>query len=301
MLTLFDGVVPFVYVARLGSFKAAAVQLGVTPAAVSKAIKRLEEELGVRLLHRTTRRVVLSEEGALFFARCEEAVALVRDGRAAVALGQQVAAGPLVVSVSAAMVGFVMKRMGRLLAAYPGLSLSVRVSDERVSLLESQVDVALRVGELSDSTLVMRRLYQPKWVTAASPAYLAVAGVPSRPAQLAAHRRLVFRSPRGVAVAWSFASDEVVEVGGAGVVEIDQGEALVHSAVAGLGVVQVFDFMVEEHLRHGALVEVLSEYASPGPPIYALCLPGQQHVPKVRVFLDALQALFDDARDRERG
>lgn len=290
MLEVFDGVVPFVYVARERSFKRAAATLGVTSAALSKSIKRLEERLGVVLLIRTTRQVSLSAEGAMFLARCEEALSLVREGQAAAMKAQSLAQGELVVSISGVLSSHVMGRLGELLALYPGLKLCVRLTDVAANLLGDGVDVALRIGELEDSALIARRLYQPRWVVVGSPSYLARFKAPQHPRELEGHRCLKFRSPSGALVAWSFG--EALRVKTPCALEADDGQALVKASCAGLGLVQAFDFMVQEQLSQGSLIEVLADWSVPGPPIHALCLPGQQHVPRVRAFLEFAQELF---------
>lgn len=290
MLEVFDGVVPFVYVARERSFKRAAASLGVTSAALSKAVKRLEERLGVVLLVRTTRQVSLSPEGELFLARCEEALSLVREGQAAAMLSQSLAQGELVISISGVLAAHVMGRLGVLLTLYPGIRPSVRITDVQANLLGDGVDVALRIGALEDSALIARRLYEPRWVVVGSPSYLARFKAPAHPRELEGHRCLKFRGPSGALVEWSFGPKVRVKTPCA--LEVDDGQALVRAAAAGLGLVQAFDFMVSEQLSQGSLIEVLADWSVPGPAVHALCLPGQQHVPRVRAFLEFAQELF---------
>lgn len=295
MPDLFDGIVPFVHAARARSFRVAAEQLGVTSAAISKAVKRLEAELGVRLLHRTTRKVSLSDEGARFLARCEDAMAQVLAGRDEAATAHTVARGELVVSASYVLGPTLVARLPRLLSRYPGLRLDLRLTDRRVRLVDERIDVALRVGPMPDSTLVARKLLEPRLVTVASPGYLARHGTPATPAALAEHACLRFRSPRGKGVGWVFldapgGTPQAVEVPAR--VDVDQGTLLVDAALAGAGIAQVFDFMVDQALREGRLVEVLRDVRAPGPAIHGVVLPGQQGTPKVRAFLEfAAQAL----------
>lgn len=289
MADLFDGIVPFVHAARARSFRVAAEHLGVTPAAISKAVKRLEAELGATLLHRTTRKVSLSEEGARFLARCEDAMAHVHAGRDEVAAAVRAPRGELTVSLSYVLGPTLVARLPRFVARYPALHLDLRLTDRRVRLVDDRIDVALRVGPLPDSALVARKLMQPRWVTVAAPGYLARHGTPSTPEALVDHACLRFRSPRGKAVPWTFldapgGKPRSLDVPGR--VDLDQGELIVAAAEAGVGVGQVFDFMVDRALGEGRLVEVLRDHAAPGPPVHALVLPGQQGTPKVRAFLD---------------
>jgi len=287
----FAGIVPFVYTARDRSFRRAAERLGITPAAVSKAIQRLEEEIGVQLFHRTTRRVSLSPEGEIFLARCQEAMAQVHAGRELIAMAQRDPVGELTVSLPFILGRALVARLPRFLGRYPALKLHLRLSDRLSRLVEEGVDIAIRMGELDDSTLVARRIMHTRWATVAAPAYLAQHGTPARPRDLAGHNCIKFRSPRGVEVEWSFAAgargpDDKIKT--AGNLDLDQGELLLEAAASGLGICQALDFMIEDHVRAGKLVEILREHAAQGPAIHALCLPGQRSSPRVRAFIDFL-------------
>jgi len=169
------------------------------------------------------------------------------------------------------------------------LSLQVQVTDRVVRLVEEEVDVAIRIGELADSSLVARVLHTPKWTTVASPAYLARRGTPKSRDELARHDRLVFLLPRGKPRAWTFL-DGTFDA--PALVQVDQGDLLVEGSLAGVGIAQVLDFMVRSHLREGRLLEVLPELAAPGPSIHAVCSPRRKNVPRVRAFLDLLSGLF---------
>lgn len=290
MRDLFSGVIPFIYTAREQSFRRAAERLGVTPAAVSKAIARLEDDVGVQLLERTTRRVGLSAEGELFIAYCREALAQIQAGRDSIAHAQQAPQGEVVVSLPFILSQVFIARMPRFLARYPALKVKTRFSDRLSHFIGEGVDVAIRVGPLEDSTLVAKKLMDTRWVTVASPGYLGRCGEPRRPVDLGEHNCLTFYSPRGLEVAWTFATDgdagERIPV--VGNLATDQGETLLAAAVAGLGVCQVLDFMLGKHVRAGHIVEVLREFSAPGPSVHALCLPGQRSVPRIRALLDFL-------------
>lgn len=292
---LFEGVVPFVIVAEARSFKVAAERLGLSAAAISKAIKRLEDRLGVRLLHRTTRRVSLSAEGELYLASCREAVEAMRSGQHKVAMALEVARGDLTVSTSPVLARVLTRHLPRFVARYPQLDLHLRFSDRYTHLIDEQIDVALRIGELEDSTLLARRLMTTRWVTVASPAYVARRGQPASLDDLDDHDGLGFLSPRGVLVPWVFLepSGDVLTVRPARLTfDADLGDCLIDAAVGGMGIVQVFDFLVAEELRAGRLVELLPDRSAPGPPIHAVCLPGQTAHPRVRAFLDFATEVF---------
>lgn len=294
-MSAFARVEPFVHVAEKRSFRAAARHLGVTPTAVSKAVAALEAELGVRLLNRTSRHVALTAEGELYWRHCREALDRLQAGRDLVTHAAQVAEGRLRVSLSVALGRPVVAALPRLLSRHPRIQLHLSFSDVPVNLVEQEVDVALRIGELGDLAMVGRRLRTPRWVLVASPHYLARAGQPRDLEELRSHACLQFARPSGQVAAWRFAA-----AGGVTpppfvaerAIRFDHGELLVDAAVAGLGLAQVFDFMALDALRRGDLVEVLPEWSTLGPPIHALCLPGRQRVPRIRAFLDfAVEAL----------
>lgn len=290
----FDGLLPFVHTARARSFRVAAEQLGVTPAAVSKAVKRLEASLGVTLLHRTTRTVSLSEDGARYLAHCEHALAHVQAARDELEAARSVPSGELTVTLSHVLGPFLVARLPRLRARYPALRLDLRLTDRRSRLVDDRIDVALRVGPLTDSALVARKLLSPRWTTVAAPDYLARHGTPDDPEALAGHACLRFRGPRGKTIAWTFAGEDgrLRSVAVPGTLDLDQGPLLVDAATAALGIAQVFDFMAREPLRQGRLVAVLEDFAAPGPEVFALVLPARRRAPKVRAFLDFAAEVF---------
>ncbi len=288
MSDLFDGIVPFVHAARALSFRAAADELGVTPAAVSKSVKRLEARLGVQLLHRTTRRVSLSDEGAQFLVRCEDAMAHVQAGLDLVDTAQRTPRGDLTVSLSYVLGQTLLTALPRFLARYPALHVDLRLTDRHSRLVDERIDVALRVGPLADSALVARRLMQPRWITVAAPDYLARHGTPTAPEQLDSHTCIRFRSPRGKPIPWTFLdpAGRPRSVSVPGRLDMDHGELIVTAARAGAGIAQVFDFMAAPWVRDGRLLEILGDWAADGPPVHALVLPGRRRAPKVRAFLD---------------
>lgn len=284
-MSLFARVEPFVRTAERRSFRGAASHLGVTPTAVSKAVAALEAELGVRLLNRTSRHVSLTPEGEVYLRHCRDALNHLQAGRDLVTHAAQVAEGRLKVSMSVALGRPIVGALQRLLGRYPRIQVHLAFSDVAVSLVEQDVDIAIRIGELDDSALIGRRLRTPRWVTVASPNYLARAGEPREVADLAAHTCLQFARPSGHVAEWRFAGAAQVYASERPVL-FDHGDLLVDAAAAGVGVAQVFDFMVRDHVRRGEIVEVLPDLSVEGPPVHALCLPGRQRVPKIRAFTD---------------
>ena len=285
-----SGIPAFVAVAERRSFRAAATALGVTPTAVSKAVARLEGRLGARLLHRSSRHVALTPEGERYLRHCRAALDRLAAGEDELTRAAQVAQGPVALSTSSVLGRAVVRALPRLFARYPRIALSISFSDRAVRLDAEDVDVAIRIGPLADSALVRRRLRTPRWVTVASPAYLARAGEPASVEALAGHACVAFTRPRGGVAPWQFAGGRSLAPPAA--LRLDRGELIVDAATAGLGIAQAFDFLVEEPLRAGALVEVLAEHAAPGPPMHALTSPGRQAVPRVRALLDFAEELF---------
>lgn len=287
------GIPAFVHVAEQRSFRAAARILGITPTAVSKAVSRLEERLGARLLHRSSRHVALTAEGEVYLRHCRAALDRLQVGEDELTRAAQVAEGTVAVSMSSVLGGPIVRGLGRLLARHPRISVALSFTDREVRLAEEEIDVALRIGSLPDSTLVGRRLRTPRWATVAAPSYLAREGEPRGVADLAEHVCLVFARPSGGVADWQLADTPAFRPSSA--IRMDRGDLLVEAAVAGLGVAHAFDFMVEDHLREGRLVELFEDRAVLGPPIHALTLAGRNEVPRVRAVLDFTEEILGRA------
>jgi LysR family transcriptional regulator, regulator for bpeEF and oprC len=288
-LDLFRGVVPFVVVAEEKSFRKAAARLGVSPAAVSKAVSVLERELGLTLCARGTRAVSLTREGELFFESCRPAVTAVMGARALVEGARREPSGQLVVSMPFVVAALVPPALALLRARHPRLSFRMVVSDRLTRLEEEPVDVAVRVGPLTDSALVARKLRDTRLVVVASPGYLARAGTPKAPADLAAHDCIVSFAPNGKPHPWLFRSGPRAV---SPILELDHAPSLVDALLAGLGVAQVLDFMVDALVRVGRLVPLFADEVAAGPPIHALCAPGRRATPRVRAAFEAFAGAF---------
>lgn len=288
-LNLFRGVVPFVVVAEEKSFRKAAARLGVSPAAVSKAVGSVERELGMTLCVRGARAVSLTREGELFFESCRTAVTALMGARALVEGARREPEGQLVVSVPFVVAALVPPALTVLRARHPRLSFRLLVTDRLTRLGEEQVDVALRVGPLSDSALVARRIRDTRLVVVASPAYLARAGTPLQPAELAAHDAIALIAPAGKPYPWLFRSGPL-EVTPR--LALDHAPSLVDALLAGLGVAQVLDFMVDALVRVGRLVPLFGDEVAEGPPIHAVCAPGRRATPRVRAAFEAFAGAF---------
>lgn len=289
----------FAQTARRGSFAAAARDLGSAPSTLAKSVARLEGTLGVKLFHRTTRQVSLTADGERLFHRCERVLAEFEDLHAEAA-GVRAAASGLLRIDAPVTYGrrFVLPLLAQLVRAHPALQLDLRLQDSFADLVRDGLDIAVRVGALADSTLVARRIDWQDLVLCASPAYLQAHGTPRRPEELAGHAAIVFRMPgSGRHRPWQLRRGRrAVETHPPHRVQVNDGEGLVASAVLGLGICQVPDVLVGDELARGALVEVLPDCRPEPMPISAVVPSGRLLPPRVRVALDALEALRDRPR-----
>lgn len=284
----------FAQTARHGSFSAAARDLGDAPSTVAKAVGRLEASLGVKLFHRTTRKVSLTPDGERLFRRCERVLAEVEDLHAEAAGTRATPAGLL--RVDAPLVygrRHVLPLLARILRDHPGLELDLRLQDGYADLARDGIDLAVRVGPLRDSSLVARRIDWQTMVLCASPAYLAERGEPSSVDQLAAHAAVLFRIPSsGRHWPWRLRQGgHPVELLPAHRVQVNDGDGLVAAVRLGLGLSQLPDYMVADELASGALVEVLPAHRPEPLPISAVTPSGRLVPPRVRLLLDALTTL----------
>jgi len=289
----------FAQTARRGSFAAAARDLAVSPSTLAKSVARLEASLGVKLFHRTTRQVSLTADGERLFHRCERVLAELEDLHADASGLRAAPSGMLRVDVPV-FYGrrFVLPILAALQRTHPGLVFEVRFQDGFADLVKDGIDLAVRAGTLRDSSLVARRIDAQELVLVASPAYLRAHGMPTRLEELAGHRAVVFRMPTsGRNRPWQLRQGRrVVELQPPHAAQISDTEALGAAARLGLGLCQLPDYVVGDELASGALVEVLAAHRPPAMPISAVVPSGRLLPPRVRVLLDALDAL----RERER-
>lgn len=279
----------FVATARYSSFGRAAADIGVTPSTISRRVAKLEEELGVQLLTRTTRSVVVTEAGAIYLEYAEQILATLAEGDAVVTeLGGQ-PSGTLTVGAPTAW-GRVF--LGPLVASFmhqfPEVRVDVRMTDARVDLVRDKLDLSIRIGQLEDSSLRAHRLQANRRRILASPRYLSRFGTPGHPTQLLEHRCLLY-SRLATGFSWVFhQQEEVVRVHLKPWLSSDDVSVLYAVALAGEGLVMVADFMGEPHLRSGDLVPVLDDWALPESSVYALYPAVRWIPPKTRAFIDHL-------------
>ena len=280
--------------AKRGSFAAAARELGTGPSTLAKSIARLEASLGLRLFHRTTRQVCLTVDGERLFERCQRVLAELEALRSDASDVRAEPAGVLRVDVPIVYGRKVLlPLLARLAQEHPALELDVRLSDAYADLFRDGIDLAVRVGELSDSGLVARRIGSQEMVMCAAPDYLERCGTPRRVEDLAAHSPILFRRPSsGRELPWQLAVDgKLVTLQPPARLRFNDGEAMVAAARLGLGIAQLPHYMVDDEIADGRLIELLRRHRPPATPIQAV-IPANRLVPaRVRAFLDALYSL----------
>ncbi len=280
-----------------GSFAEAAKTMQMTPSAVSRRIRNLEERLGVRLLNRTTRSLSLTEPGETYYLRASQIIADIEDTERETAELYAKPQGRLRVTTSHAFGNrYLVKLIPDFLRTYPHINIELKLTDGLVDLVAEGTDVAIRSGNLEDSTLIARKIKSTKRVFCASPAYLAEHGTPRKPADLAQHSCLVRQDETQFYNEWHFDGiTDQPKLRVSGRLTCNTIEVLSEAALSGAGILSVSEFVVEDALADGRLVSVLEEFeAGREIPIYALYLSNRQLSPKIRVFVDfvskALQA-----------
>ncbi|GIK85233.1 MAG: LysR family transcriptional regulator [Burkholderiales bacterium] len=290
----------FVSVVQNGSLSSAGRELGLSPASVSRHISALESGLGCRLLNRSSRKLTLTEAGAVYFGKVEQILQQVAEANDSVAQLQTAPRGTLRVH-SRMLVGHlvVVPALPRFLAQYPDLKVDLLLSNHAVDLVERNVDVDIRIGKLNDTSLVARRLAPAERVLCAAPAYLAARPAVAQPADLASHSCLTYRINVGQTV-WRFIGGDgaMQEVPVGGCLQSDNGLALLSATLAGLGVSLMPDWAVREPLRDGRLQRLLPQYRIShiefDNGVYAVYQRTLMSA-KVRAFIDFLATTFEDA------
>ena len=277
----------FARVVEQGGFTAAAGRLGLSPSAVTKTIARLEDELGIQLFTRTTRRLRTTDYGQEFYQRCIGILADLEDAEGRLRAGSAASRGRVraVVPISFGRVTLV-PELPRFFAQYPEITLELSFSDTAVDLIAEGYDVAVRTGAISEQRLTQRLLTRGPQVTFAAPSYLDRHGEPRAPEELRRHNCIVGR----FGADWSFRGPDgdpfTLKFGGNAI--INSGDALREAAVAGVGIGQGTWWLVRKDLERGALRPVLRDWMPEGNPVSVL-YPPQRHLPaKLRAFIDFL-------------
>ncbi|MBN3802460.1 LysR family transcriptional regulator [Paraburkholderia sp. Ac-20336] len=286
----------FTRVVDTNSFTRAAETLDLPRASVTTIIQNLEAFLGTRLMHRTTRRLSLTPDGAAYYERCVRILADVEETEASFQSGNKKPHGKLRIDMPGSLGRLiVIPSLCEFHTRYPDIDLQLGLTDRPVDLLQEGVDCVLRVGALQDSSLVARRIGLFEGVTCASPDYIERAGMPASLEDLDNHKAVNYFSSRtGRTLDWAFlVNGNEVEVKMKSIVSVNDADAYVTCGLEGFGLIQPALFMVLPHLRSGQLVEALPELKPLPMPISAV-YPHSRHLsPKVRVFVDWIAEVFE--------
>ncbi len=286
----------FLRVTEVESFSAAARSLDLDPSTISKVIQRLENRLGVRLFHRTSRVLQLTQEGEQFLAAAQKVMAALEEAEASIGPAATEATGVLRLSSTPA---FARRRLAPLmpefLERHPQLRVEFVLAATPPDLFEQQIDISFQSGNIPDSTLVARRITTARWQLCAAPAYLARAGTPAQPDDLLQHRCLNFlpgsyrsRWPlRGRAAGAAEAKLQTIEP--RAVLAANNGDMLCALVLAGMGLARLADYHIATELEQGQLVTVLDDFELEREPIYAVYASRRHLSARVRAFLDFAQ------------
>jgi DNA-binding transcriptional LysR family regulator len=289
-----DAMQAFVAVADLHGFAPAARKLKLSPSAVTRLIAALEERLGARLLQRTTRQVALTDTGAHFLERARRILADVEEAERAAEGERTRPSGQLVVS---APLGFgrlhVSPVMSAYLKRYPEVSAELRLEDRMVSLVEDGVDLAVRIGQLADSSLVARHVGEMRRIVVASPAYLQAHGQPMTLEQIASHDTILFGGTAERAD-WRFVDDgKEVRIGCTPRFSSNSSDAAIQYAETGGGLTRVMAYQAAASLKAGRLKIVLEKFELPALPIHIVYPTSRLLSAKVRAFIDLVMEIAD--------
>lgn len=279
----------FVRTAELGSFSAAGAALAISSQIVGRHVASLERQLGAQLLTRSTRQQNLTEAGRIYLDACRHALAVVDAADNVLAVHSTQPSGTLritaPVEIGAAIIA---PKLSEFLALYPEVNVSLLLNDRTVDLIQENYDAGVRIGHLTDSSLIARGLAPFRLVTCASDAYLASRGTPSDPHDLVDHDCLDYSfhgypAPQN----WVFQTPESeIAILPKARLSINDGHALVEAALAGSGIIRASELAVRRHLESGSLKLLLEAYPSPTRPMHVVYPPQKFKVPKLRVFVD---------------
>ncbi|MBD2102541.1 LysR substrate-binding domain-containing protein [Leptolyngbya sp. FACHB-261] len=286
----------FMRSAQHRSFSEAARQLGMSPSAASRAVLRLEEDLGIRLLQRTTRSLTLTDDGSRFYDRCQQILDELEEAELEIKQSQTIPTGTLRLDLSTALGKMhIAPALPRFAAQYPELTLNVSFSDRFVDLIDEGIDATIRVGMGGDSRLIMRSLATMRLVTCASPKYLTSNGLPTTPSGLNNHHCINFIYPQTRReFDWKFEQNEKpLSFSVKSHLQFDDAEVVLDAAIQGAGIIQLPKYIAAGAMACGELQPILQDYtAQTGLPI-ALVYPQKRHLSaKVRCFAEFMVELI---------
>ena len=285
----------FIRSAQSGSFSEAARQLGMAPSAVSRAVLRLEDELGVRLLQRTTRNLTLTEAGKRFYQRAQQILSDLEEAELEVKQSQSMPIGTLRLDLSFTFGKLhIAPALLQFAAQYPKLNLNVSFSDRLIDLIEDDVDATVRIGLNTDSRLAMHHLGTARYITCASPQYLAQSGEPTTLTELSQHRCVNFIFPQTRREpTWKFEQDgKAIDLSVDSYLKFDNSEVILEAVIGGAGVVQLPKFIAAKAIARGDLKPILQSYAPQTGLAIAVLYPQKRYLSaKVRVFVEFMTEL----------
>jgi DNA-binding transcriptional LysR family regulator len=287
----FDAMQAFARVVEAGSFTKAAQTLHMSRTTVTQLVQQLEARLRVRLLNRTTRKVNLTADGALYYERVLRLLADMEDAESGLSSASAAPSGRLRVDVPSPLARLVLiPALPAFHARYPDIQIDMGVSDRMVDVIGDQVDCIIRGGAIADLSLKARRLADLQMGVYAAPAYLAQHGAPAHPRDLeeSQHRIVGFLSSRtGKVLAWPMRrGEERVEIGGRTILAVDDGNAYLEAGVAGLGVLWLLDYMAKAHVTRGELVRLFDDWQMAPMPLTLAYAPNRHVSARLRVFID---------------
>ncbi|WP_343463070.1 LysR substrate-binding domain-containing protein [Pantoea sp.] len=287
------GLIAFARAGSLGSYTAAARSLSISPSAVSKSIQRLEQALGVTLFTRTTRSLVLTAEGR---ALHERALKLLRDADEITQLAKRARAEPAgTLRIAASLpigIHLIAPVIPQFCEMYPKVAIDLRLNDRVINIVDEQIDIAIRLGDQADSTLLSRRLPAYKMGCYASPDYLAKHPAPQHPHDLMAHKTVNLRYQNtGQTFRWPFRiGEQEIEIVPSSTVIVDASDAVIAAIACGAGIGMAASFMADSGVRDNRLVPLLTDFTVKRHNVWALWHESRRANPAVRVFLDYLFA-----------
>lgn len=283
----------FVRVVELGSFAAAAEDLRRSPSAISKLINRLESRLGVQLLARTTRRLSLVEEGQTYLLRCREILAAVENAEAEITGSSPKLSGHIKINAGTGIGRHQLAAvLPEFLAAHQDITVEIEINDRRIDIMAENVDIVLRAGALSDSSLITRKIAEGRRIICASPNYLAKHGTPKTPEDLLEHN-CIRMSPFDHLSHWPFNDGKEKRIKVTGNVLTDSSDVMLDLALAGEGITRMTDTQVGRSIQSGLLVPLLQDVHVEEPVIFwALTPPGRNRIPRIKAMLNFLADRF---------
>ncbi|MCH1918973.1 LysR family transcriptional regulator [Shewanella sp. A3A] len=286
-----QGLDEFVHVAEAMSFTQAAKKMQVSTAQVSRQVTLLEERLNVKLLYRTTRKVSLTEEGNIYYQHCRNILNHLEEAELLITNRQSDPKGKIKLTAPVTYGEHkVLPLINDFVCLYPEIEISAYVTNQQVNLVEEGYDLAIRLGSLSDSSLIAKKLSSRSLYVCASPAYIAKHGKPNVIADLTAHNCLV-----GTVDNWHFNDHGVLKhYRVSGRLHYNSGFALADAALKSQGIVQLPDYYVQQHLDDGTLIELLEEYRLDDEGIWALYPYNRQLSPRIRLLVDYLAEHLND-------